>query len=187
MSHILLLHSALGLRPAVLRFADALRELGHEVTAPDYYDGQVFDENAAGLAYRDRVGSGVLFKQRLLPMLADLPDDAVLAGFSLGSAFAQALAARRPAARAVILMHSVAAPRGAWPGQPVQLHRYANDPFVDPADAQALGQAVRDSGASFDDFVTLGSGHLFTDTDGPDGDEEATRLTVRRIGTLLAA
>ncbi|TWP36071.1 dienelactone hydrolase family protein [Leekyejoonella antrihumi] len=185
MSHILLLHSALGLRPSVLRFAEELRSAGHDVTTPDYYDGRVFDSEREGIAYRDEVGAGTLFKKRLLPQLAALPDDTVLAGFSLGAAFAQNLSLKRPAARAVLLMHSVAAPRGDWSGQPVQVHRYAQDPWIDLADVTALSSAVVASGAAFEDWVTPGRGHLFTDTDGPDGDEQATAATLERIGDFV--
>lgn len=186
MSTILLLHSALGLRPAVTRFADALRERGHEVVTPDYYSGNVFDDNCAGLSHRDDVGPAQLLA-RVRPVIDELPADTALAGFSLGAAFAQRLAADRPQAAAVILMHSVAAPRnGAWSGQPVQVHRYAEDPFVDPADLQALGAAVRASGADFADFVTPGNGHLFTDTDLPEGDAAATAATIDRVAELLA-
>lgn len=187
MSTILLLHSAFGLRPAVTRFADALRERGHEVVAPDYYAGNIFDDTCAGLLHRDDVGPAQLLA-RVRPVIDDLPADTVLAGFSLGAAFAQRLAADRPEAAAVILMHSVAPPRrGQWSGQPVQVHRYAEDPFVDTGDLQALGDAVRASGATFEDFVTPGRGHLFTDTDLPDGDAAATELTVERIAALLHA
>jgi len=186
MTTILLLHSAFGLRPAVTRFADALREHGHEVVAPDYYGGHVFDDTCAGLSHRDDVGPAKLLAG-LRPVVEELPADTVLAGFSLGAAFAQRLAADRPEARAVILMHSVAAPRGGtWSGQPVQVHRYAEDPFVDEADLEALAGAVRASGAAFEDFVTPGKGHLFTDPDMPDGDAEATAATVERIAALLA-
>ena len=186
MTTILLLHSAFGLRPAVTRFADALREHGHEVVVPDYYGGHVFDDTCAGLSHRDDIGPARLLAG-VRPVLEELPADTVLAGFSLGAAFAQRLAADRPEAAAVILMHSVAAPRGGvWSGQPVQVHRYAEDPFVDPADLRALGDAVRASGAEFVDFVTPGKGHLFTDTDLPDGDAAATAATVERIAALLA-
>lgn len=46
MATILLLHSALGLRPGVQEFAERLRGLGHTVTAPDFYEGRVFDTEA---------------------------------------------------------------------------------------------------------------------------------------------
>lgn len=187
MTTILLLHSALGLRPAVTRFADGLREHGHRVVTPDYYAGNVFDDTCAGLSHRDDVGPSQLLA-RVRPAIDELPDNTVLAGFSLGAAFAQRLAADRPHAGAVILMHSVAAPRhGRWSGQPVQVHRYAEDPFVDAPDVQALGDAVRASGASYEDFVTPGKGHLFTDPDLPDGDAAATAATIERIAALLLA
>lgn len=117
MSDILLLHSALGLRPAVTQFADLLRAGGHTVYTPDFYHGIVFEDSAQGLAHRDEVGARELFA-RVRVGLSQAPDNAVLAGFSLGAAFAQRLAGDRPKARAVVLMHSVAAPRGGGPANP---------------------------------------------------------------------
>ena len=184
MTHILLLHSALGLRPAVREFADALTERGHTLVVPDYYDGQVFDDEESGVGYRDRTGAKELFK-RILPVVEELPADAALAGFSLGSAFAQTLAATRPEAAGVILMHSVAAPFGRWPGAPVQVHRYESDPWIEQDDLDALRASVEAEGTSFEDFVVPGRGHLFTDLHGPDGDGEATAATIDRIDALL--
>lgn len=177
MAHVLLLHSALGLRPAVIEFADALRERGHHVVTPDYYEGNDFDSERAGIAYRDEIGVPALMK-RARTHLDGLPDDAVLAGFSLGSFFAQAFVAQRPRARAALLMHSAAPPRGAWNGVPVQVHRYAEDPWITPADVTALGEAVRASGATFDDIVVPGRGHLFTDLGTPDGDAAALASSI---------
>ena len=188
MSQVLLLHSAMGLRPAVRRLADELVALGHELVVPDYYEGRVFDDAKAGTEHRDAVGAGTLFQrvQAHLSTHEELRPEAVLAGLSLGAAFAQALARNRPQARAVVLLHHVTAPRGPWSGQPVQVHRYAEDPWVEPDDVHLLGQAVRHSGARFEDHVTPGQGHLFTDLDLPDGDAEATAHTVARIHAFLA-
>lgn len=184
MSTILLLHSAMGLRPAVTEFAEALEQRGHTLVVPDYYEGEVFDDADAGIEYRDRVGAKTLFK-RILPVVEKLPDDAVLSGFSLGSAFAQTLAATRGQSRGIVLMHSVAAPFGRWPGPPVQVHRYEVDDWIDTDDLAALRASVEAEGASFEDFVTPGKGHLFTDVHGPDGDAEATAKTIERIDALL--
>lgn len=185
MSHIVLFHSALGLRPAVHTFADQLRTLGHDVTAPDYYEGRVFEDEKTGIAFRDEVGVPALMK-RAQAALADAPDDAVLAGFSLGAFFAQAFAAKRPQCRAAILLHSAAPARdGKWNGVNVQVHRYEHDHWIEPGDVTALGATVRASGAHFDDFVTPGKGHLFTDLDTPDGDAVARDLAVERIDNLL--
>ena len=185
MAEILLLHSALGLREAVREYADLLRAGGHVVRTPDFYDGRVFDDQTAGIAYRDEVGGRTLLA-RVSDQLADLPDDAVLAGFSLGAAFAQHLSAARPAARASILLHAVGPVRGDWPGMPVQVHRYASDPIIEDADVQALSDAVRASGASFEDVVVPGRGHLFTDLATPDGDRDARDRSVHRVLDLLS-
>lgn len=182
MAQILLLHSALGLRPAVLDFADRLRERGHDVTAPDYYEGHVFDNEAEGIAHRDAHPE---YFDHVRAIAVDLPADTVLAGFSLGAWFSQRLAARQPQARAAILLHSAAAPRGDWSGVPVQVHRYASDPWIDASDVAALGEAVTAGGGAFEDHVTPGVGHLFTDLDGPDADAGATTVTLERIDAFL--
>lgn len=185
MAHVLLLHSALGLRPAVISVADDLRAAGHTVITPDYYEGRVFDTESEGLAYRDATGVPALMR-RAATSLDNLPDDAVLAGFSLGAFFAQAFTAKRPQARATVLFHSVAAPRGPWNGVPVQLHRYTVDPFVDEPDVAALRDAVTTSGALLDDVVVPGEGHLFTDLDTPDGDAAPRNDAVNRMLRFIA-
>lgn len=182
MAHILLLHSALGLRPAVLDFGERLRERGHDVSAPDFYEGHVFDHEPEGIAHRDAHPE---YFDHVRDLANDLPADTAFAGFSLGAWFAQRLAAKRPQARAAILLHSAAAPRGTWSGVPVQVHRHATDPWIDPIDVTNLGAAVAASGAAFEDHVTPGEGHLFTDLDGPDGDLAATNATLERIDAFL--
>lgn len=69
----------------------------------------------------------------------------------------------------------------------MQVHRYAVDPWIDPSDAAALGASVTASGAAFEDHITPGEGHHFTDLAGPDGDEEAgaTPKTVELINEFL--
>lgn len=185
MSDILLLHSALGLRPAVTQFADLLRGGGHTVHTPDFYDGAVFDDTAEGIAHRDEIGARDLFA-RVKARLDAVPANAVLAGFSLGAAFAQRLAADRPQARAVVLLHSVAAPREDWRGQPVQLHRYENDPFIEEDAVRAFRTAVEAAGAPFEDIVVPGRGHLFTDLRTSDGDRAARDDSAQRILDLLS-
>ncbi|KRE42973.1 dienelactone hydrolase family protein [Knoellia sp. Soil729] len=182
MAAILLLHSALGLRPAVVDFAERLRELGHVVEAPDYYEGRVFDDEGSGIAHRDAHPE---YFERVRALASRLPADTALAGFSLGAWFAQRLAAGRPHAAAAILMHSAAPARGAWPGVPVQVHRRAVDPWIDPSDVASLGAAVRASGAAFEDHVSPGRGHLFTDLGGPDADSLTTASTLTRIDAFL--
>ena len=185
MARIVLFHSALGLRTAVLDFADALRGLGHIVVTPDYYDGHVFVSTDDGLAHRDAVGVRALM-DRARTALDDAPADAVLAGFSLGAFFAQAFAAKRPDARAAVLLHNVEAPRdGTWNGVPVQVHRHAVDPFISEPDVTALRDAVTASGAPFDDVVAPGEGHLFTDLATPDGDAAACDASIAAFDAFI--
>ncbi|HCE60380.1 dienelactone hydrolase family protein [Janibacter terrae] len=182
MATILLMHSALGLRPGVHAFADLLRERGHEVEVPDYYEGHVFDGEREGIAHRDAHPE---YFETVRELVASLPPETVLAGFSLGAWYAQRLAARRPLARAAVLLHSVAAPRHAWSGVPVQVHRYADDPWIAPTDVTALGAAVEASGAPFEDHVAPGRGHLFTDPDLPGYDAALTAATVERVDGFI--
>lgn len=185
MATILLMHSALGLRPAVTEFADELRARGHDVTTPDYYDGHIFDSERDGIAYRDEVGVPALMSTARAS-LAGLPDDAVLAGFSLGAFFAQAFAAKRPQARAAVLLHSAAAPNKEWNGVPVQVHRYAGDPWIEEPDVRVLADAVRASGGAFEDVVVPGTGHLFTDLGTPDGDDVARSASLEAMCRFIA-
>lgn len=182
MATILLLHSALGLRPGVHAFAELLRERGHEVEVPDFYEGHVFEVEREGIAHRDAHPE---YFETVRELAATMPPATVLAGFSLGAFFAQRLAARRPRARAAILLHSVSAPRHEWSGVPVQVHRHADDPWIAPGDVTTLGAAVEASGAPFEDHVTPGRGHLFTDPDLPGYDVDVTAATVARIDGFL--
>lgn len=65
MAQILLLHSAYGLRPAVTAAADRLRAAGHTVHVPDLYDGEVFEDIEAGLAYHEQVGTDELLRRAI--------------------------------------------------------------------------------------------------------------------------
>jgi dienelactone hydrolase len=187
-STIVLFHSALGLRPAVRRFADRLREWGHTVHTPDLYDGNVFQNLEDGVRYRDVIGIPALM-DRARKAAEPLPAEAVYAGFSLGAAPAQLLAATRPGARGAILMHGVIPPAmlglSAWPPVPVQVHYAEKDPWVDAAEVDLLSTAATESGAGCSVFTYAGSGHLFGDEDGADYDPAAAAAMLERIGGFL--
>ena len=51
MARIVLFHSALGLRTAVLDFADALRGLGHVVVTPDFPEQEMDTRASTGIVY----------------------------------------------------------------------------------------------------------------------------------------
>jgi dienelactone hydrolase len=104
MAEMVLFHSALGLRPGVTAAAHRLRAAGHTVHAPDYYDGEVFDDLDEGLRKRDALGYAEIAR-RARESVAELPAGLVFAGFSLGTAPAELLAAARAGARGAVFMH----------------------------------------------------------------------------------
>jgi dienelactone hydrolase len=189
--HIVLFHSALGLRPSVLDWAVRLRAAGHQVRTPDSFDAQVFTRLEDGARKRDELGIPELLR-RAQASLSDLPPGLVLAGFSMGAAAAQYLAATLPGARGAILMHG-ALDLGqlgvkAWPaGVAVQIHHTKKDPEVDANQVRALQAAVKAAGAPVEVHVYPGSHHLFADAGLPDHDPDSAKLMEERVMAFLAS
>jgi len=193
MAEVVLFHSALGLRPGVKAAADMLRAAGHTVHVPDYYDGEVFDDLDEGLRKRDELGVAEILR-RAREAVAGLPAGLVFAGFSLGNDPAELLAATTPGAGGAVLMHG-AVPVEAfsefgvdrWPeGVPVQVHYAADDPWVEAEEEVApLGDAVRGAGATFEEHIYPGSGHLFADPDLPEYDRASSEEMWERVLAFL--
>jgi dienelactone hydrolase len=188
---IILFHSAYGLRPAVLRFAETLRAEGHAVTTPDLYDGEVFSRLEDGLRKRDALGIAEIMRRAAAAADA-LPSTTVFAGFSLGAAAAFAVGARRPATRALLLMHGAMAPESVgikrWPaGLAVNVHCAKADPWVDEKAVTALERAARATSAPFASFTYECTGHLFADEDLADFDAPSAALMMERTLQFLAA
>ncbi|MEO0604446.1 MAG: dienelactone hydrolase family protein [Myxococcota bacterium] len=177
MSTVVLFHSALGLRPAVHRFADALRADGHTVHTPDLFERKVFERLEDGMAERDTIGIPVL-TSRAAEAVANLSADVIYAGFSMGAASAQWLGATRTGARGVVLMHAVLPMQSlgmeTWPEVPVQVHYAAGDPWVDPDVATTFANRG-------DVFVYDGGGHLFADEDSPDFHQANAASMLERV------
>lgn len=187
MANVVVFHSALGLRPAVRDFADQLRERGHVVHTPDLYAGRTFDDVDAGVAERDRIGIPELIG-RAQHAVAELPDELVYAGFSMGTAPAQLLAANDPDARGVVLIQGALGldrlEIDAWPGRvPIQLHVAAHDPWFDRDDAEQAMAAIPDEILDYHEYPT--DGHLFADPDLPAHDPEATESMLRAVADWL--
>jgi dienelactone hydrolase len=182
MSEIVLFHSVLGLRPAVLAWAERLREAGHTVHAPDLYRGSVFDSYEEADAFVQSFGSYPELLRRTAASVDHLRSDLVYAGFSNGAGGATYLAAARPGARGALLMHGalplavieqvVDAPL-MWPAAvPAQLHYGRDDPFRQESSVASLTGDVQGAGAPFEYFEYLVRGHLFAD-DGLPGEYDA--------------
>jgi dienelactone hydrolase len=189
-AEIVLFHSALGLRPAVLEWADRLRAAGHTVHTPDLYDGEVFDTVEDGLRKMEALGGIGAIMERTHAAVAHLPADVVYAGFSNGGGSAELLALTRPGARGAILMHAAlpveAFGAEAWPsGVPVQIHYAEGDPFREPEAVEALRGAVASSGARCEVCEYPGAGHLFADPGLADHDPEAADRMFERVAAFL--
>jgi dienelactone hydrolase len=91
---VVLFHSALGLRPAVLSFAARLRDSGHTIHTPDLYDGDVFTDAASAVAKIQALGFDQLIA-RSQAAVSSLPSNLVYAGFSNGGACAESFS-RQP-------------------------------------------------------------------------------------------
>jgi dienelactone hydrolase len=171
MTHIVLFHSVLGVRPGVEDAAARLRALGHEVRVVDQYDGRSFDDYASAAAYQEQVGFPALM-QAALDATADLPDGFVVAGFSNGAGMAEHVALHRPVAAAVLFSGALPLPflgAGTWPAAvPVQLHYAVSDPNRNQDWVDQLLAAVRASGADAEFHEYAVTGHLFTDASRPD-------------------
>ncbi len=191
MAHIVLFHSALGLRPGVHSFAEALQKAGHTVTTPDFYNGEIFDDYEAGNNKWSAIGIPAILQQAQAAC-AELKGHLIFAGFSNGAAVAEFLAATHPKAKAAMLMHGALPPAmlqlPAWPKHvPVQLHYNTNDPFRNPANDASLKQAVTAGGAPFKEFLYDGNTHLFADPDLPDYNEASAKLLLERVLDFIAA
>ncbi len=190
MATILLFHHALGQTPGFLGFAEHLRRAGHTVHTPDLYDGLVFDDLDAGVAHAESltmerlITQGVAAADELAPQ-GSVPPPLAVAGFSLGTLPAQAIAQRRSDVRAALLYHGGLPSEvfgGAWPQQvAVQIHVMQDDPWRDVDENQALIDEATDGEL----FVYPGDRHLFADPSTPDHDPVAARLLLERSLDLL--
>ena len=192
MAEIVMFHSALGLRPGITAAAERLREAGHVVHTPDFYDEDVFDDLDDGVRKRDSLGYEEIVR-RAREAVEGLPAELVFAGFSLGVAPAELLAATRPGARGALLMHGALPvealrPFGVehWPAETqVQVHYAIEDPWVETGEVAAFGDAVTQAGAFFDEYTYPGSGHLFADPDLPEYDLSSSEEMWRRVLAFL--
>jgi dienelactone hydrolase len=187
MADILLFHSILGPRPGVADAADRLRAAGHTVHMPDFFGGKTFDDYPPAFEFVESLGGIPELINRTKQAVEGLPPDLVYAGFSMGGASAELLAATRPGARGLILLHAAMPVEElglpAWPaGVPAQVHFGTGDPFREEPELEQFERAVRASGAPFELFDYPVDGHLFTDrTLAAEYDEPSAELLFTRV------
>lgn len=187
MTTVLLFHHAQGLTQGMRGFAYELREAGHTVHTPDLYGGRTFEDLNEGVGYAQESGFDQIIS-RGREAAADLPDDIVYAGFSLGVLPAQALAQTRPGARGAIFYQSclpTAEFGSPWPkGVPVQIHMMDSDPWTMEED-QPAAEALVEEAADAELFLYPGSTHLFADPSLEVYEEKAASLLKERTLAFL--
>ncbi len=190
MAEVLLFHHSLGLTPGVEAFAETIREAGHTVYLPDLYEGRTFPDIESGMAYVGEIGFDTILA-RGVAVADGLPEELVLAGFSLGVVPAQMLAQTREGAQGALLFSSCVPTSefsdGGWPlGVPVQVHGMDADPyFVDEGDLDAARALVEAAPGEAELFLYPGDQHLFADASLPSYDEHAARLLTERAIRFL--
>lgn len=186
MARVLLFHHAQGLTQGVRAFADALRGAGHQVHAPDLYEGRTFEGLAEGVAHAEQAIGINEIGERGARAAEGLPTELVYLGFSLGMVPAQRLAQTRPGAKGLVGLGGCLALSwfgGVWPdGVKLQLHAAEPDEWVEWDDTRAVVSAV--TGAEL--FLYPGRAHLFVDDSLPGYDAEAARLFRERVRGFLA-
>ncbi|GAA1401507.1 MULTISPECIES: dienelactone hydrolase family protein [Oerskovia] len=189
MAEVLLFHHSLGLTPGVRAFAETLREAGHVVHLPDLYEGRTFPDIESGMGYVEQIGFDTILA-RGATVADGLPEELVLAGFSLGVVPAQMLAQTREGAQGALLFSSCIPTSefgDGWPlGVPVQIHGMDADPiFVDEGDLDAARALVEAAPGEAELFLYPGDAHLFADASLPSYDEHAARLLTERVVRFL--
>jgi dienelactone hydrolase len=189
MAEVVLFHHAQGLTPGVIAFADDLRQAGHIVHTPDLFEGRTFDSIEKGMAFVREIGFDEVMA-RGERAAADLPEELVYAGFSLGVVPAQMLAQTRPGARGALLFYAcvpVSEFGQTWPrGVPVQVHGMDADPFfVDEGDIDAARALIAEA-EDGELFLYPGDQHYFADNSLPSYDAEATAILLQRVLAFLA-
>jgi dienelactone hydrolase len=188
MTDVILFHHVQGLTAGVAAFADQLRAAGHQVTAPDLFDGATFETIEEGLAHARRLGFEAVQAAAVAAAEA-LPERIVFAGFSMGAMAAHELAQTRPGALGALLYHHGDVPMttfgDSWPdGVDLQIHVAEEDEFCE---IEVVREFVAKAGAHADAelFLYPGSAHLFTDVSLAGFDLESAALVVQRTLAFL--
>ncbi|MEU9008256.1 dienelactone hydrolase family protein [Streptomyces sp. NPDC048479] len=179
--NIMLFHSVYGLRPAVHAAAERLRAAGHQVRVPDLFEGQTVETVEQGRELKDKIGQEELLRRAILAAAPHSDEGLVYAGFSLGGSIAQNLALGDEKARGLLLMHGTSdiAEGASVDELPVQLHVADPDPFEPHDWLSAWYLQMQRAGADVEIYRYPGAGHLYTDPDLPDYDEESAERTWR--------
>lgn len=146
---------------------------------PDLFEGHTFDTVEEGMAFKDQVGKDELLKRAVLAAAPYSDQGLVYAGFSFGASVAQTLALGDAKARGLLLLHGTSdiAENASVDELPVQLHVADPDPFESHDWQTSWYLQMQRTGADVEVYRYPGAGHLFTDPELPDFDQDAAELT----------
>lgn len=187
MADIVLFHSSLGIRLVEREAAARLRALGHRVTLPDLYAGRTAASTDEGLLLMRDVGWPAICR-RARAALADVPDTSLLFGISMGAGVIGEVWPERPATRAIVLLHGLAAiPARVEPGTPIAVHVADRDPFAPPDDVARWQERAAAAGLRPHLAIYPGVRHFFTDPALPDHDPAASAAAWADLAGFLSA
>jgi dienelactone hydrolase len=182
-------HSMFGLRAVELAAAERLRGAGYQVVVPDLFAGATASgDPAEGFALMSRVGWPTT-ADRARRAVAEVPEDAVLVGFSMGVGVIGQIWPERLNASAVLCFHAPTnVPLGVPAGTPVQLHVGAADHhFAPEQQIAAFKNSAHRAGAAASVYQYPGAGHFFTDEALPEYDADASANAWTRALRFLGA
>jgi dienelactone hydrolase len=185
MAHVILFHSVMGLRDLERDAAERFRAAGHEVVTPDLYDGQTAASVAEGLSLLNTLGADAI-AERALNACAGTPDNAVLAGISMGAGLACQVWAKRAQTSGVLLLNGLGdIPKWVRSGLPVQVHFAEPDQYISDEQATSWPMTAFRVGLCAEIYTYDGVGHLYTDAASPDYDAAAAAQTWERSVSFL--
>jgi len=185
MAHIALFHSILGLRSVEREAGERLHHAGHEAVVPDLFDGRTAAGIDEGFEVVGQIGWETIVK-RGRRAIADMPDETILVGCSMGAGVVCELLSERPSTAGVILLHAFPElPADIASGLRVQLHAAEPDEFARTEQLPALQRSAKEADLDLELFRYPGAGHYYIDRDRPDYDRPAAELTWQRMLDFL--
>ena len=152
---------------------------------PDLYAGTWTDDYEEGFRLQEMIGQDTLV-ERASAVVAEAPQEAILAGVSYGAFLIGSFWSERPRMPGALLLCGFApwmTPRRA--GLAVSAHIARPDPFDSEEDFAAWKAGAGEVALDLNRYD--GVGHYFLDRTLPDYDKEAAVMCMDRVRTFLAS
>jgi carboxymethylenebutenolidase len=186
---VLVLHAWWGLKPFFKQVCDQLAEQGFTALAPDLYQERIantIDEAKALLEKRDVEFMGDIVKaarNHLSSLCGDKPIGVL--GFSMGAAWALALAAHEPNVAAVVLFYGVNEVDFSKVNSKILGHYSDSDEWEPLEGVRWMEQSLKDAGVDATLHIYPNVAHWFVEDDRPEYDSAAASLAWDRTFDFL--